>query len=134
MVNMKMTKAGVRTFNYFGDGFEVSLELDGFRVLYAWCDNELVSREIAKGWIQGDSIEHLVNEFSYEADIEDDPKELMRTDTKFKPISRQACEAIIHASLIWTGEDETNYPELKRMRTLAGSFLDDYRKVESDAN
>lgn len=45
-----------------------------------------------------------------------------------KKLSLAACEAIIEASLYWTGEDEENHPELKKMRTLAGIGKVEYEK------
>lgn len=35
----------------------------------------------------------------------------------------ELCNLIIEASLLWTGEDEERNPLLKRIRTLAGYYL-----------
>lgn len=35
----------------------------------------------------------------------------------------ELCELIIESSMYWTGEDEKKIPQLKRLRTLAGYYL-----------
>ncbi len=47
-------------------------------------------------------------------------------------LSKKACEAIIEASQYWNGEDEDKHPELKRIRTLCGSWIDDYKNDENN--
>jgi len=38
---------------------------------------------------------------------------------------KEVCELAIEASLNWTGEDEENNPPLKRLRTIAGIYLNE---------
>jgi len=42
-------------------------------------------------------------------------------------LSKAACEAIIDASINWTGQNEEDYPELKKIRTLAGAMLNNLK-------
>lgn len=40
----------------------------------------------------------------------------------------KVCDAIMEASMYWSGEDESNNPKLKTARTLAGVCLDNERR------
>ena len=40
----------------------------------------------------------------------------------------ELCNLIIDASLYWTGEDEERNPHLKKLRTLAGYYLNSEKK------
>ena len=44
----------------------------------------------------------------------------------------ELCELIISASLHWTGDDEQKNPLLKKMRTLAGYYLNSSEKKDKD--
>ena len=37
---------------------------------------------------------------------------------------KELCELVIKCSMRWSGNDEEKYPELKRLRTLAGYYID----------
>ncbi len=40
----------------------------------------------------------------------------------------ELCNLIIESSMYWTGEDEKKIPQLKRLRTLAGYYLNSEKK------
>ncbi len=39
---------------------------------------------------------------------------------------REVCSLIIDASLYWAGNDECKIPELKKIRTIAGYYLEKF--------
>ena len=46
----------------------------------------------------------------------------------------ELCNLIIDASLYWTGEDEERNPHLKKLRTLAGYYLNSEKKDSETKN
>ena len=49
---------------------------------------------------------------------------------KMLEIADEACLKIIEASLRWTGIDEEMSPDLRKARTLAAMFREDYRQYK----
>lgn len=46
----------------------------------------------------------------------------------------ELCELIINASLYWSSEDEERNPHLKKLRTLAGYYLNSEKKDSETKN